>query len=491
MSTRFNVVKAQERGVINLFELGGAGQYLLVVLGKTKDYVIPFLHTEEDGDVAYLPDSISIQEEKSLKDLVDAIYDTRLFPLSKFYPVKTTAVPEHSKDIVKIVQGQATVKGQKAEQVAKDAGYNIPETTFVSTSLQRDYTSLKQKDKEALERYEDAHAELEASGATFEGLSPEIRIAYQGVATGRSLGIIFAGPTGTGKSWAAKILADKAGAPLLTKEITYGTSSEDLVGSYVPSTSKDGAKWVFVPGPLLRAYTEGWQIALEEINYGQPGVNATLNEFLDGTERVIVNGVSYKKHPNFVCYMTMNPGYQGTEPLNTALKNRFSIVDVPELSKKEYVKRCGAYSQKLGHRLSDAFFEKLYDFAHTIEKEATQSAWHEDVKFSIRNAQRLCNTILASACSKDDFKHALFVEFVNALSCDNDNSTKLQDYKKNSIIIDSVNDIYKTYDFAEQKETTDYVDLNDLYTEEETATSSSSATSKRNKVLDSLKEEFE
>ena len=192
---------------------------------------------------------------------------------------------------------------------------------------------------------------------------------------------------------------------------------------------------------LLKAYSEGWPIVIEEINYGQPGVNAKLNEFTDGTMRVTVNGKSYKKHPNFVCYMTMNPGYEGTEVLNVALKNRFAKVNVPALTCKEYVKRLVAYSAMLGHGLKESFFKKLYDFSNLIEKEASSSKWHENVKFSLRNGQRLCDCILQKSRSEQEFADAVAVQYLNDLSTDNDNSDKLEDLKKDTEIINKIHDI--------------------------------------------------
>lgn len=485
-TTNLNLAKAQKSGAINLFQLGADKEYLLVIVGKTKSYLIPMLPTE-DGPTAFVSNSYSMGEFRQLQDLINAVNDNHVFAgVDKYMPLRDDA-PAHSKVIIKSVKPASGIQGKKAPQVAKDGGYAVPDSGFDLTIKKRDWSELKKTCEEARVRYEDNHAELAACGASYLGLSNEVKMAHEGVAAGRTLGIIFTGPTGTGKSWAAKILADHDGSPLLNKEITYGTSVEDLVGQFVPATSGD-KKWEFVIGPLLRAYTEGWSIVLEEINYGQPGINATLNEFLDGTDRVIVHGKSYKKHPNFVCYMTMNPGYEGTEPLNMALKNRFSIVDVPALTKAEFAKRAGAYSEKLGHRLSPKLFELVYDFANMIEGMGNGTEYHENIKFSIRNAQRLCDIILAKSCTKDEFHDALCTQYLNALSCDNDNSTKLAELKKQANIIAHMDKIYEEYDFAEAKETEDYSDLGELFTEdsEGSSTGGASSTSKRDKVVDEI-----
>ena len=146
--------------------------------------------------------------------------------------------------------------------------------------------------------------------------------------------------------------------------------------------------------------------------------------------------------------MTMNPGYEGTDPLNVALKNRFAKVNVPALPKGEFSRRMVCYSRGLGHSLSVEFFNRLYDFAGGIETLGNGTEYHENVKFSIRNAQRLCDIILAKPRTLDEFRSAVAVQYLNDLTTDNDNSEKVERLKEDPTIVNQVRGIYECYDFA-------------------------------------------
>ena len=450
----FKLLEAMAAGVVTVCKLEGEDSHLLAVRAKDKGLlVVPMLKSAR-GALAYIDDDIPEEDCKRLTEIFEAINAKGVYKgIYKYTPAFGKA-PEHSHNVVDVLRGATGSTTTVAPSDLKDqlaaAGYTWVEKELSVSTVKRDYSALL-ADPTVKQAFDEDAEELARVGATYAKLDDEIKIAYEAIESGRSGGIIFQGPTGTGKSFAARVLANHANAPLLNLQITYGTSIEDLIGMFVPNDKGSGGKWTFVEGPLLKAYYQGYQIVIEEINYGQPGVNAKLNEFTDGTPRITVNGKTYAKHPNFVVYMTMNPGYEGTEVLNVALKNRFQIVDVPALSKAEFTKRLQSYSKSLGHQLNNDFCGTLYDFAAYLEKEASTSKWHENVKFSIRNAQRLCDAILLKKRSFKEFCHAMAVEYINALSTDNDNSAKLQDYKKSSTLQEELKKIYDFYDFAETK----------------------------------------
>ena len=203
-----------------------------------------------------------------------------------------------------------------------------------------------------------------------------------------------------------------------------------------------------------------------------------------------MNSRTYHRHPNFVVNLTMNPGYAGTEPLNVALKNRFAKVNVPALTKDEFIRRARCYSKGLGHELSDEFFSKLFDFAETIEKQGCSTQWHENIKFSIRNAQRLCDSILAKSRSFEDFFAALSVQYLNDLATDNDNSEKLEILKKSQDIINQAKTIYHCYDFATIQSKKVERSFSSFFTEEEDNTASKSG-AKAKSMMDDILKRFE
>lgn len=457
---KFNVTKAIANGNIVLGRIND-NVSVLFIIGKDKLFEIPI--TSDGGKKAYFS-SENEDEYELVSEIIEKIKENKLFNINKIklMPKEFTDYDKNISRIEKVQPGTPIVVPSNLKDVLSKNGYVLEEESGV-VSKPRDYTELMSNPINQKIFDEDKY-EIEAVGATYEGLNAETKIAFESIRNGKSIGILFVGPTGTGKSFTAKVLANKAGAPSLNIQITYGTTIEDLIGQYVPNTG-DGPKYIFVEGPLLKAYEQGYQIIIEEINYGQPGIISKLNEFTDGTTRVIVNGITYHRHPNFVVYMTMNPGYEGTEVLNVALKNRFAKVSVPALSKKEFVLRSQLYSKSLGYELSKDFFNKLFDFAAMIEKEASTAKWHENVKFSIRNAQRLCENILQKRRSYDEFNSAISIQYLNDLSTDNDNSEKLEGFKSSTEIQAEIKNLYNLYDFVKPIEKTTEDNLDDLFDE--------------------------
>lgn len=484
-------------GLYNLYRLSTDGQYALAIIHDRGHSIVPII-----GGRAYVSDA-DMEMEETIGSLVEELARRRVYSELTRVEVRYRAAPTHSMKALSIIGAPGVAKSPDAERILTDAGYEI-DSTEVKVGPTKDYSALLASNPDAARILEENRRELEAVGATFDSLSNEIKVAYWGAMNSSNGGIIFEGPTGTGKTYACRILSVHSKAPLKNAQITYGTTVEDLMGSFIPndgaSVSEDAiaeigvanslctagkitvaefdekvrevikreggsSKWAFVPGPLLIAYSEGWQIYLDEINYGQAGVIACINQMTDGTPRITYNGRTYRRNPNFVIYMTMNPGYEGTDPLNVALKNRFAKVNVPALPKGEFSRRMVCYSKGLGHSLSVEFFNRLYDFAGSIETLGNGTEYHENVKFSIRNAQRLCDIILAKPRTLDEFRSAVAVQYLNDLTTDNDNSDKVERLKEDPTIVNQVRGIYECYDFADVPMANVAAGLTSMFTE--------------------------
>lgn len=471
--TNENLTKALTEGAIQILRLNKEDNFLLAIIAKDKHYLIPLI--KESSCRAYIDETLPEAEYDMIEMIVNQIFASKLYkglhtykPMLKSYEVK-------DKTLKGFVFTTLSNKLNKAlPKILLDNGYNIDalvtEPEEVKTVM--DYSELLE-DPEVHKRFMENREELQKLNIKYEDLDLETKKAFEAMpAGGASKGLIFAGPTGTGKSFAARVLADKANAPLLNLQISYGTTVEDLVGQFIPDETGE-AKWKFVMGPLLKAAVYGYHIVLEEINYGQPGVNSKINEFTDGTMYITVNGKIYKKNPNFVVYMTMNPGYKGTEVLNVALKNRFAIINVPALSEEEFCKRCMSYSKAEGHEFSYEFFKKLFHIAGIIEKEGNSSRYHEDVKFSIRNAQRLVDGIVKTPQTYEEFSAVFANQYINVLSLDNDNSEKVQQLKKSDDIQSELKELYALYDLVKMEEVESTTNFDDFFVEVEDAKTSS------------------
>jgi MoxR-like ATPase len=528
-SVKVNAVAAAAAGMFNLFSTQDENTYILAIVHQAGHFIVPII-----GDKAY----VSCEEEtveETVASLVEGMVNEGIYPCLTGVAIKFRAAPAHNQAIKGSVYSPLVNAAPEVEDILQKEGYTFVSGIQASGST-KDYAPLLAAKPEAKAMLESTKEILSKVGATYESLSLRMKMAYEGMMHSENSGVILTGPTGTGKSWISRICSVHAEAPLITQQVTYGTTVEDLIGMFIPNASEDASseqevrrimadlgsltpnageetgdffkryqaeqaaamkkidgiiaasggssKWKFVPGTLLRAWADfrehpdcyGCQICLDEINYGQPGVLACINQFTDGTERIIVNGVTYTKSPNFVVYMTMNPGYEGTEVLNMALKNRFSIVDVPALTKEQFTERMIGYSKSLGHALSKDFFYKLFDFAGKMEVLGKGSGYHENLAFSIRNAQRLCDIVLLQPRDFESFKAALSVQYIDVLSCDNDNSAKVEELRKNPDINAKIQEIFDSYDCATMNKATSLMSLEDVFQVGETDSDNNEST---------------
>ena len=464
--------------------------WLLCFVSKTRKMFIPLIKRAGIGSALIDPDQYDDAEYENLSELIESINREKIYSLPKF-TAKYKAPATFSHVCVGFLKpkGVDMVLPKGIKEMLKDVGFEIKETSAAeSPYTRRDYGTMVEDNIDFKMQFEAESQKLEQAKASFDSLPTEVKINYEAVESGAKDGIIFVGPTGTGKTWLTMALAVKAKAHREDIQITPDTQVEDLVGKYV-ANDKPGAQsnWRFEEGPLLKAYHLGYVISIQEINYGLAGVNSCLNRYLDGTLQVVENGKVYHRNPNFVAYLTMNAGYEGTECLNMALKNRFSIVQVPALTEAEFCKRLINYSEFLGRAISKDFAKELFKFGNIIEKEAATSSWHENVKFSIRNAQRFLDTVLLKKRNFEEFSLAIHSEYLNLLSCDNDNSEKLEKYKKGEEIVNAIKKIYELYDFSETKEASSLAEnFDDLFIVEETPESKEEYDS----ILDGLTKKF-
>lgn len=443
----FELNTAIKNGIVTMLSTNEADKYYLLIATKTQRCFIPVIK-ESKGYTAYLEDT-----DPKFSDLVEVmlqmISEDKTFSKSGINKISLRL--RRHEEITKIITGVCTPNtGVKVlpvnfKNILESNGYTYAETSSVLKGKHRDYSKLLEN-PENKAMFDMQKEKLELIEATFEGLSLEAKIAYEAVNSGEKIGIIFEGPTGTGKSTMAEIMAIYSGAPYLRAQITDGTITDDLKGQFIPNESGEGGPYKFAIGQLLKAYEYGYPMIIEEVNFGQPGVIALLNQFTDGTASITIDDKTYYRHPGFVVYMTMNPGYEGTQPLNVALKNRFIKVNVPALNKKEFTARMMAYSGALGHTLPKKFFEKLYDRTAWLEKEGCGPRWHENVKYSIRNAQGLCASILINSKTREEFMAAFSVNYLNDFATDNDNSDKLEEFKKEEQVSAIIDELYAEYD---------------------------------------------
>ena len=492
--TKENLFKAL-KGIIAIGELKEPESYVLAIIDPKNEkerFVVPMIRKEGVGTAYIDPSVYTDAQDEEISDIVRTLNEEKIFPIFKYTPRSKACKESYDHTVVRFIKpsGIKQVLPKHLKETLEKYGYTVdPSGAGKSPYTPRDYGTQVKDNPDFQMQYDAEKKMLEDSKASFETLPREVRLQYETVEAGAKDGILFVGPTGTGKTWISMALAVKAGAHREDIQITATTQPEDLIGSPAVDTRPDAqGKFRFIEGPLLKAYYLGYVISIQEVNYATFGANSCLNRFLDGTLQIEVNGTVYHRHPNFVAYLTMNAGYEDTNKLNKALKNRFTIVQIPPLTELEYCRRLANFSEYLGHRISDNFAKEIFKFSNVMQKIVVSAGWHESVDYSLRNATALLKTILLKNRNFEDFSLAVHSEYLNLLSCDNDNSLKLQEFKKSEEVVNYIKKLYEFYDFSEAEEAGDLdFDLSDLFKVEEKP----EETKEEEKVMDDLYKRFD
>lgn len=152
--------------------------------------------------------------------------------------------------------------------------------------------------------------------------------------------VLLIGETGVGKDVLFKYVAQETNRPMVRINFGIGSTYEDLVGMFVP-TSDGHFKWI--DGVLTTAVREGWIFVADEVNAAPPEATMPLHGVteeesareltIEETNEVV------KPHSEFKFAATMNPSkYAGTKELNRAFQNRFYSFEVPYLEKDAEVR---------------------------------------------------------------------------------------------------------------------------------------------------------
>lgn len=278
-------------------------------------------------------------------------------------------------------------------------------------------------------------------------LAPEYLPIAEAIKHGKNRLIYLVGPAGTGKTMLSYLFSQYCGAPLITYQGSEGVEKDELIGcSDVNPDAKAGeSPYRIVMGPLLRAYIEGWQIVIDEANYLLPSIMSCINSMVDDTPTYEFKGTVYKRHPNFVLYLTSNPGYEGTYGYNPATKSRGLTLLIDKLSPSEFAKRMIAYTDG---KLKKDFFIQLNKVANQVQEFSQQ--YGESSAVCLRHAQNFANLCLAKPLTREEFDASFRCAYMtNALSMDQDNGAKIADCMNNVEFKSMLETLFGLYDYAE------------------------------------------
>jgi len=139
------------------------------------------------------------------------------------------------------------------------------------------------------------------------------------------------GSAGSGKTLAVHHLAVKNKKKLAVITADGGLRKRDLIGT----RELINASSIHMAAEFATAARDGDWALIDEANMAEADALGFLNGVLDrpGIEgsTFTINGKVVPVSPDFRCFITRNPGYQGTKIMNEALRDRFWTIEVPPL----------------------------------------------------------------------------------------------------------------------------------------------------------------
>jgi hypothetical protein len=146
--------------------------------------------------------------------------------------------------------------------------------------------------------------------------------------------ILLRGPTGVGKSFLAKAVADSLELPFI--DVRGSTMSEGDVGGYpdVEGMKENGIMTFCMPSWFIRACREPVVLMLDELNRSLPGVQQSFFQLV--LDRELGNdkdGIPYRLHPQTKVIAAVNHGAEyDVNEMDPALLRRFWTVDLEPTS---------------------------------------------------------------------------------------------------------------------------------------------------------------
>lgn len=150
--------------------------------------------------------------------------------------------------------------------------------------------------------------------------------------------ILLEGDAGSGKTQLAKALSANFNLPYTKITCFADMDKSDVLGSILPVLSDDQSSTVeykYYPSEIVRAYENGWLLEIQEPTViRDAAVLMALNSALEPDGSLNLPTRIVRRHPDFIAVITTNRGYQGTRPLNEALRDRVQHAEKLDLPPK-------------------------------------------------------------------------------------------------------------------------------------------------------------
>jgi hypothetical protein len=194
---------------------------------------------------------------------------------------------------------------------------------------------------------------------------------------------ILQGDSGTGKTELVQTIASRLNLPYTFLNCNPDLEKYELSYQVLPEDQGDGKMaYRLFTSEVVNAFEKGYVLEIQEPNIAPPGSLVTLNNMLQSNEsEVILPDRRIKRHPDFMCLMTMNKeSYSGTSGLNQSVISRCARViklDMPTPQKA--LERCKMKNPEIAKFALDAL--KIIETAYHLKKYSKDMNFGGDVDF--------------------------------------------------------------------------------------------------------------
>lgn len=180
--------------------------------------------------------------------------------------------------------------------------------------------------------------------------------------------VLLKGPTGSGKTKFGESLSNLFQQPMFSVNSSIDLDAESLLG-FKTLAYEDGKQQIeFVPGPVTNAMRHGTFLYIDEINMAKPEALPIINGVLD-YRRAVTNPFTndiITAAEGFNVIGAINEGYVGTVPLNEALKNRFTVIEVPYIQGEQLKELLQTDTELQDEKTIDLFVKLSADLVSAV-----------------------------------------------------------------------------------------------------------------------------
>lgn len=138
--------------------------------------------------------------------------------------------------------------------------------------------------------------------------------------------VLIEGEAGSGKTISVQAYASAKGMRYFNVSNSNSIDPSQLFGAWIPRADGQGYRWQ--DGAVTQLVRHGGVLLLNEVNFLPPRVSTVLFSLLDYRREIQLlenGGEVIKAHPELLIVADMNYGYRGTQQLNQAFSDRFTI----------------------------------------------------------------------------------------------------------------------------------------------------------------------